>query len=283
MIRLEYATPTTPMPLLPTAASVPATCVPCPKSSLGRLSSPTKSQPWTSSTYPSSSSSIPLPAISPGFVHRLPARSPWFSCMPESMTATTTPGSPVVVFHAALASMSASPGWSKPHWSGRPGSLGVSEAVMTWSGSAYSTPGCCSSRCTASATGRSVSTSSSPGTRPKWSLVRPTMAARARALAATVAPGRNRTMRRPAAGGRGGSARADPVPSATVPGRQPAAASRPAGGQCRVPSPARASRGQGRLRPPPPARAVLPPDPPEAAAARPRRATIPPTAFAPVA
>ena len=57
------------------------------------------------------------------------------------MTATTTPGSPVVVFHAALASMSASPGWSNPHCSGSPGSFGVSEAVMTWSGSAYSTPG----------------------------------------------------------------------------------------------------------------------------------------------
>ena len=37
MIRLEYATPTTPMPLLPTAATVPATCVPCPYSSFGQV------------------------------------------------------------------------------------------------------------------------------------------------------------------------------------------------------------------------------------------------------
>ena len=35
MIRLEYAIPATPMPLFPTAAMVPATCVPCTLRSVG--------------------------------------------------------------------------------------------------------------------------------------------------------------------------------------------------------------------------------------------------------
>ena len=44
------ATPTTPTPLSPAAAIVPATCVPWPWSSWATLSPRTKSQPWTSST-----------------------------------------------------------------------------------------------------------------------------------------------------------------------------------------------------------------------------------------
>ena len=49
MIRTLGAIPTTPMPLLLTAPIVPATCVPWPSSSSGRLSLLTKSQPLTSS------------------------------------------------------------------------------------------------------------------------------------------------------------------------------------------------------------------------------------------
>ncbi len=108
---------------------------------------------------------MPLPAISPGFVQMLAARSGWFSWTPESMTATTTLGLPVVVFQAALASMSTSLFWSRPHSCGSPGSFGVKSAEMTRSGSAYATPGIFSSWAMASLTGRLVSMSSRPGTR----------------------------------------------------------------------------------------------------------------------
>ena len=50
MIVLFHVTPVTPMPLLPAAAIVPATCVPWPLSSVGLLSWLTKSQPRQSST-----------------------------------------------------------------------------------------------------------------------------------------------------------------------------------------------------------------------------------------
>src|SRR4051794_5772623 len=68
----KLATPDTPRPLLERAAREPATWVPCELSSCGVLSLPTKSQPWTSSTLPLASSSIPLlslpPPLSPGLV-----------------------------------------------------------------------------------------------------------------------------------------------------------------------------------------------------------------------
>jgi len=108
MSELVQATPLTPIPLLPTAAMVPATWVPWPLSSMGSPSLLTKSYPCTSSTKPLRSSSMPLPAISPGLVQTLAARSTWRQSMPVSTTATTGTRLPVVKPHAAAASRSAS-------------------------------------------------------------------------------------------------------------------------------------------------------------------------------
>ena len=77
MILTFQLTPVTPTPLLPTPPIVPEQCEPWPLSSMGSLSLLTKSQPWTSSMKPLPSSSMPLPAISPGLVQALAARSGW--------------------------------------------------------------------------------------------------------------------------------------------------------------------------------------------------------------
>ena len=60
--------PEPPTPLPWRAATIPATCVPWPLSSLTLLLRSNMFAPWTSSTMPLLSSSRPLPAISPGFV-----------------------------------------------------------------------------------------------------------------------------------------------------------------------------------------------------------------------
>ncbi len=118
MIWTSQFTPTTPTPLSPTAPIVPATWVPCPEQaklvSEGSLSLFRKSHPWTSSIYPFSSSSMPLPGISPGLVQRFAARSSCVRSIPESMTATITEDEPVCRSQASGASMSAS--WVPPVW-----------------------------------------------------------------------------------------------------------------------------------------------------------------------
>jgi hypothetical protein len=91
MIFAFHATPAMPRALLPTAAMVPATCVPWPTGSVGSLSPSPKSQPRTSSTKPLPSSSTPLPAISPGLTQTFAARSGCVWSTPLSTTATTTP------------------------------------------------------------------------------------------------------------------------------------------------------------------------------------------------
>jgi hypothetical protein len=48
-MRTVQLIPVTPTPLLPTAPMMPATCVPCPKSSIGSLSWLMVSIPWQSS------------------------------------------------------------------------------------------------------------------------------------------------------------------------------------------------------------------------------------------
>jgi hypothetical protein len=112
MIRELHVTPATPRALLPVAATVPATCVPCPLSSVGLLSPFAKSQPRQSSTYPLPSSSTPFvrhPAqSSPALTQMFGARSGWAVSTPVSMTATTTSELPVETDHASGASMSAS-------------------------------------------------------------------------------------------------------------------------------------------------------------------------------
>src|SRR5689334_2167446 len=80
MILAWYATPTSPMPLLPTAAIVPATAVPWPFTSLVLLLLSQMFHPGT----------------------RFACRSGWFDCTPLSRTATVMPA-PVDVFHAVAA------------------------------------------------------------------------------------------------------------------------------------------------------------------------------------
>ena len=70
-------TPVMPWPLSPAAAIVPDTCVPWPLSSIGSPSPLAKSYPWTSSTNPFPSSSMPLEGTSPGLVQTFAARSGW--------------------------------------------------------------------------------------------------------------------------------------------------------------------------------------------------------------
>ena len=146
MIETFQLTPTTPEPLLPTAPIVPATCVPCPWSSIGSASLLAKSQPYTSSTNPLPSLSIRSPATSPGFRQALAARSRWAWSTPVSITATTTLREPVVMSQASGASMSASrspPDWpvlkSPQSWP-NDGSLGTAALVITESGSIVATP-----------------------------------------------------------------------------------------------------------------------------------------------
>ena len=109
MIAEDQLSPATPLASLPRAAIVPETWVPCPLPSWGCASWSTKSQPWTSSMRPLPSSSRPLvsrPAPdSPGFVHRLAARSGWDASIPVSTTATVTCAEPVVTSHASGARM----------------------------------------------------------------------------------------------------------------------------------------------------------------------------------
>lgn len=109
MMRVFHATPLPPMPLLPAAPMMPATCVPCPRSSIGLASLPAKSHPFTSSAYPLPSSSMPLPAISPGFRHRFPFRSACVRSTPVSTTATIVCPVPVAAFHPRGALMAANP------------------------------------------------------------------------------------------------------------------------------------------------------------------------------
>ena len=99
MIFTLGATPTVPRPFSE-AAMVPATWVPWKSSptSCRVLSSLQKSQPWTSSTKPLPSSSMPFvslpPPDSPGFVHCRAARSGWLKSTPSSTTATTVTAAP---------------------------------------------------------------------------------------------------------------------------------------------------------------------------------------------
>ena len=85
MREARQATPDTPMPLLPRAATMPATWVPWPTLSDGSLSFWTKSQPAS--------------------VAMFGARSGSSKLMPESTIATRTDSEPVVWFHASGASM----------------------------------------------------------------------------------------------------------------------------------------------------------------------------------
>ena len=109
--------------------------------------------------------------------------------MPESMTATITPGSPVVVFQAALASMSASFGWSKPHCVGQPRVVGRQRGGDDLVGLGVLDAGLRSSRGTR-VRDREVGLDEPRGRdEAERSLVWPTMAARARALVATPGAG----------------------------------------------------------------------------------------------
>ena len=108
MIEAFQLTPVTPSALLPRAAIVPATWVPCSFASIGLLSFCTKSQPRTSSTRPLWSWSPP-PGGSFGFDHMFGARSGWLYATPESITATSVCWRPVVTSHAAGAEMSGRP------------------------------------------------------------------------------------------------------------------------------------------------------------------------------
>src|SRR5688572_5596525 len=104
-------TPATPLPLPPTPAMVPETCVPW--SSLAPpelmlLLPPSKSQPRVSSTLPLPSLSTPS-AGSYGLTHMLAARSSWLKYTPSSITPTTT--LPQSVWPAPQASAACEPYW----------------------------------------------------------------------------------------------------------------------------------------------------------------------------
>src|SRR6267143_2740876 len=149
-------TPEMPMRLSPAAPMVPATCEPCQRSSPLRAGDgsprlPTKSYPFTSSMYPSPSSSRPLAAISEGLIQRLGARSGCVSATPSSTTATVIRRSPTVDAQAPPASMAVS-----PHSSLKRGSLGARPWRYRYTGSANSTPG-------RRAASRANATGSSPG------------------------------------------------------------------------------------------------------------------------
>ena len=115
-IRQFRQAPLTPMPLLPRAAATPATAVPWLSSTetgLALLLLVLKFQPLTSSMYPFASSSIPLPATSPGFTKMFAARSSCVFSTPSSTIAMTTALLPVVTSQAAGAFTSA-PGVPPP-------------------------------------------------------------------------------------------------------------------------------------------------------------------------
>ena len=91
-----------------------------------------------SSTYPLPSSSIPLPGISSGFVHRLSCKSGCSWLMPPSTTATMTAGFPLYCFHTSNKRISAPffcqdsvPGLSRYHCLDRSGSLNSHSPVRT--------------------------------------------------------------------------------------------------------------------------------------------------------
>src|SRR5579872_5825576 len=102
MIVVFQATPATPMPLFVAAATVPATAVPWPRTSLVLDVLLRKFQPGTS----------------------FELRSGCVPSTPESITATTTEDDPVVTPQAAGAEIAA-----RCHCELRSGSLGVTEAV----------------------------------------------------------------------------------------------------------------------------------------------------------
>ena len=186
--------------------------------------------------------------------------------MPESMTATVTSGLPVVCPRPPSRRCRRRSAGRGPTRRAGSGSLGVSAAVMTWSGSAMSTPGCALSRATATSTGRSVSTASRPGTRcgarSSEPVARPLMPSAvapavvsARRREAGVALGLNRTSTRPGAAvfaavapaadvgdgaGVGGSAANAPAGASSV-------ATRPSASPSRA---RRAAKRSSRTRPP---------------------------------
>jgi hypothetical protein len=126
MIFTPGAMPLPPTPLAPVAATMPATCVPWPSSSVALWPGAIMFAPWTSSTWPLRSSSTPLPATSAGLVQRLPARSGWSNCTPLSRIATTMPA-PWDWVHASAAPVAA--GALSAHWSENIGSA-------AWAGAA---------------------------------------------------------------------------------------------------------------------------------------------------
>ena len=140
------ATPTTPIELSLSAATVPETCVPWKLPCVSTLLSPlTKSHPSQSSVLPLRSSSMPLVSRaaprSPALPVSWPARSGCVLSTPVSTTATTAPA-PFVFAHASGASMSASavpkvhsiwPVLCRPHIHGNSASLDCSATIRSGS------------------------------------------------------------------------------------------------------------------------------------------------------
>jgi hypothetical protein len=100
--RQRQQMPAPPVRLFERAAITPVTAVPCPWSSAGSASPPTKSQPGTSA----------------------PRRSGWFGSTPVSTTATTILLDPCVTSHAL-----GKPATRRPSCCGQPASSGLVSAI----------------------------------------------------------------------------------------------------------------------------------------------------------
>ena len=134
---------------------------------------------------------MPLPATSPGFVHRLAARSGWSRSTPVSITATTTDGSPSVCDQAPAASTPKSP--VSPQRSSSLGSVGRSATRTTTSGPAHFTIREPASNSRAASRFRRVSTRYRPASSSEGPVRLPPIDPRTSATSTTVASSVKRT------------------------------------------------------------------------------------------
>ena len=122
--------PVTPLPLFPAPAIVPATCVPCPLSSMGIHVFVIALKPRV----PAAQVTVPVPNAtvnSRGALHTFADKSGCVKSTPVSITPTITPFDPVVISQASVAPISA-PGraaFSNPHKFPKSGSFGSLLAV----------------------------------------------------------------------------------------------------------------------------------------------------------
>ena len=142
-----HATPVTPRLLLPTAPTIPDTCVPWPTSSVGGPLMFTALSPLVLSVsliVLGSSEAYDIVVFGARLTQRLATRSWWVRSAPESRMPTMMPEALVLVFQPASALMSAPamppfpPVLLSAHWLVNWGSLGVRAVCRMRSGSTYS-------------------------------------------------------------------------------------------------------------------------------------------------